>query len=65
MIIEETPVQYWGDYSDEGDESFWVVDAMKIALGMLWYGHYRTDAMPDTVTLTLDRERGIVTASTP
>lgn len=58
----EFEVQHWQEVSgDPANEGFWVKDAMVSAVGQWWYAHRNTDQpLADEITLTLDRERGIV-----
>lgn len=63
MIKEEHPVRYWGDYEDVNDESFWVYDSMQSLVGIIWAKHFRNNGkIIHNVTMTLDRERGVIVA---
>ena len=62
-LTVEVPVQWW-DSTDEDvnhdKDPFWIKEAMTSAVSRYWYDHHRDSPMAGTVTLTLDRARGVV-----
>ena len=60
----EIPIEYWtpGRSGDVSRDSFWTKEAMQSAISQMWYPlrHEKSDALPDRVILSIDRERGVV-----
>jgi hypothetical protein len=61
MARQEIAIPYWDETTSN---SFWVKDAMEGAVGVLWAKNFHNTDMPDTIIISVDRERGVVTAMT-
>lgn len=65
---EEIKIQYWNDPVDPVDhdkDTFWIKTAVEGAVGRMWYKNIANKrAFPDNLTITIDRDRGVVVIST-
>lgn len=56
----ERPIQHWGDFDNPADEAFWTQEAMQGAVALWWHPQRHTTTGLANITLTVDRERGVV-----